>query len=73
MVTREERFKYAVEHHVKNGQSKALLLAASKQMLELYQGLNRAHERGELDKTKARHSVNSMYLWLVQWADALGL
>lgn len=72
MVTREERFKFAVDRHVKDPQKQALLLAACKQMLDLYQQLNRAHERGEIDATKARHSLNSMYLWLVEWADALG-
>lgn len=73
LVTREERFNFAVDRHIKNPRDKALLLAACKQMVELYQGLNRAHERGELDKSKALRSLNSMYLWLVQWADALGI
>lgn len=73
MVTREERFRFAVDRHVKDPQSKALLLAACTQMLELYQELNRAHKRGEIDRTKARRSLNSMYSWLVQWADALGI
>ena len=73
MVTREERFNFAVDRHIKNPQDKGLLLAAWKQMKDLYQELNRAHERGELNRTKARQSLNSMYLWLIQWADALGI
>jgi hypothetical protein len=73
MVTREERFKFAVDRHVKDPQKAALLLAACKQMLDLYQELNRAHERGEIDKLKALRSLNTMYSWLIEWADALGI
>lgn len=73
MVTREERFKYAVEFHVKDDGTKKLLLVGCEQMLDLYQELNRAHKRGEIDRIKARRSLNSMYTWLAQWADALEL
>ena len=42
-------------------------------MLDLYQELNRAHERGEINKLKALRSLNTMYSWLIEWADALGI
>jgi hypothetical protein len=73
MVTREERIKFAVEHRVKDPQKKALLLTTSKQMLDLYQEFNRAHQRSDIDETTALRSLKSVYTWLTEWADALGI
>jgi hypothetical protein len=72
-VTREERFRFAVTRRVADQNKKELLDAACRQMLDLYAELNRAHKRGEIDPIRARQSLNSMYSWLLQWADALGI
>ena len=73
LVTREERIMYALDHHVVDPTTRGLLVASSKQMTDLYQGLNRAHTRGDLDKEKARRVLRSVYDWFKLWADALGL
>jgi hypothetical protein len=70
-VEREERFRFAVARRVRDENKKALLSAACKQMLTLYGKLNGAHKRGEIDSISAKQALNSMYLWLTQWADAL--
>ncbi|HOI37555.1 MAG TPA: hypothetical protein PLF11_09250 [Bacillota bacterium] len=73
MVTREERIKYAVDRHVSEPTRKNLLLATCDQMVDLYQELNRAHERGEVNAEKAIRTLHAIYAWLQQWADALNL
>jgi len=42
-------------------------------MSETYNQLNRAHERGGLDKDKATKALMAMKRLLEDWADALGL
>jgi hypothetical protein len=73
LVHREERLRYALNTQVKEENKRALLAAESKQMLALYQNLNRAHERGEVNVLKARQSLNSMFAYLEAWANALGI
>ena len=73
LVTREERLRYAVETHVKDPTKRALLSTEFTQMTELYQKLNQAHKRGEIDEKKAREYLNSMFAYLETWADALGI
>ena len=48
LVTREERFRFAVARCIKDPNKQSMLNAACKQMLDLYGELNRAHERGEI-------------------------
>ena len=73
LVTRGERIEFAVDRHVKDSVSKNLLLTSSKQMCDLYQELNGAHERGEIDRNKARRTLNAIYQWLIQWANGIGI
>ena len=72
-VTRLERIKFALDRHVRDAQQKALLEATSVQMIDLYNTLNAAHTRGDIDRAKSRAALNSLYQWLTQWADALGI
>jgi hypothetical protein len=72
-VTRAERIEFAVDRHIKDPVRKNLLLTSSKQMCDIYQELNRAHERGEIDRNKAKRTLNAMYQWLIQWADGIGI
>ena len=73
LVTRRERIEFAVDRHVKDPVRKNLLLTSSKQMCDLYQELNGAHERGEIDRNKARRTLSAMNQWLIQWADGIGI
>jgi len=72
-VWREERIKYALAVRVKDTVRANTLAASTKHMLDVYQGLNRAHERGELDKEKARWALEEMRSILENWADAVRL
>jgi hypothetical protein len=73
LVTRTQRIKYAAYTHVKDETKRDMILASSKQMRLLYDELQKAHDRGELDRPKALRDLTTIYGWLVQWADALGL
>jgi len=46
-VWRDERIRYVVAMRVKDTARANTLIASTKHMLDVYQGLNRAHERGE--------------------------
>jgi hypothetical protein len=72
-IIREERINFAIDRHVKDPVNKNLLLSSSKQMLDLYQELNRAHTRGELNRDKARQTLNAVYQWLFQLAEGIGI
>lgn len=70
-VWREERIKYAAHRHVKDKARARTLVESSNQMLQTYQELNRAHERGRLDQDKARKALMAMESILKEWAEAL--
>jgi len=70
LVTREERLRFAVAKRIRDPGDQARLLAATQLMLDLYQELNRAHKRGEMNRQKAVKSLHALYDWLLQWADA---
>jgi hypothetical protein len=72
-ITREERMNFAIDRHVKDSINKNLLLSSSKQMRDIYQELNKAHERGELNRDKARQTLNALYQWLFQLAEGIGI
>jgi hypothetical protein len=73
LVTREQRIQYAAANHVTNPETRNVLLASSRLMLDMYQRLNAAHTRDEIDRDKARRTLRSIYAWLEQWAEALKL
>jgi hypothetical protein len=71
MVTREERLRFAIAKRVHDPGDQERLLAGTQLMLDLYQELNRAHKRGDLNREKAVKSLHALYDWLVQWSYAL--
>lgn len=72
-VWRRERIEYAALTHVQNADQAAILVESAKQILRVYGKLNRAHDRGDLNPSKARRALSSMERMLTDWADALGL
>ncbi|MCL4486846.1 MAG: hypothetical protein M1570_01790 [Chloroflexi bacterium] len=70
-VWREERIRYAAAKHVKDSVRANTLVASVKHMIDVYQGLNRAHVRGELDRDKSRQALAEMRTILEDWANAL--
>ena len=72
-VYREERIEYAAFTHIKDPRQARTHAEQAKQMSETYNQLNRAHERGGLDKDKATKALMAMKRLLEDWADALGL
>jgi hypothetical protein len=72
-VTREERINFAIAKHVKDKARAKTLLSSTKHMLTVYGALNRAHERGKLDRTKGRQALTEMRAFLEDWANAIGI
>jgi hypothetical protein len=70
-VTRKERLTYAANTVVKSFARKATLLAATEHMIDVYQSLNIAHKRGEIDAVKARTALEEMRQIIEEWADAV--
>ncbi|HVU23469.1 MAG TPA: hypothetical protein VHE13_05035 [Opitutus sp.] len=71
VVSRDERIRYALDRHIRREHDRARLFASAKHALNLYDELNRAHTRGELDRAKAVTSLHALNDWLVLWVDAL--
>lgn len=71
VVYRSERLAYAAAVHVKDRDRANTLMAAARQMLDLYQELNQAHARSTLDPYKARHALMAMKALLESWAAAI--
>jgi hypothetical protein len=70
-VTRRERIEFAAYTRIRD-QSKAQRLAASaRHMLDVYEALNRAHQRRSLDPTKARRALHEMKIIIEDWVEAL--
>lgn len=72
-VYRIERIEYASYSHIADPLRANTLAATSKQMNEVYNLLNQAHERGELNIDKAMKALRAMKSMLDEWADALDL
>ncbi len=70
-VTREERILYAANKHIKNSARAKTLSESAKHMGDVYQDLNRVHERGELNKQQALKALAEMKGILEEWVDAL--
>jgi len=70
-VFREERILYAANKHIKDSEKAKTLIASADHMLEVYNSLNRAHNRGELNKVKAFRSLEEMRTILEDWIDAI--
>lgn len=72
-VWREERIQYAASTHIKDRARSETLLASSNHMLSVYKALNRAHERNNINRAKARKALEEMRTFLEDWANAVGL
>lgn len=72
-VWREEKIRYAASVHINDKARAATLIASSKHMLRVYKALNRAHERGEINISKARTALEEMRTFLEEWVDAIGI
>lgn len=70
-VWRDERIRYAAAKHVKDPVRANTLISSVKHMIDVYQGLNRARDRGELDREKSRQALAEMRSILEDWANAL--
>jgi len=70
-IYRRERIEYAANKFIKDKYRRNTVLATSKNMLNVYDSLNRAHNRGELDKNKARNVLHQMATFLENWIDAI--
>lgn len=71
LVTREERIEYAANTHLPNPVIRKKLLESARHMVKVYRSLNRAHERGELDPSKAKTALNEMQVVIESWSEAL--
>ena len=72
-VFRMERIRYAASTRIKDTRIKDLLIADSKQLLEVYEKLNKMHSGEELNRGAVREHLTAMKLILEKWADAIGL
>jgi len=72
-IWREERIQYAASTHIKDKARSVTILASTKHMLKVYQALNRAHERNNINRAKARKALEEMRTFLEDWANAVGL
>jgi hypothetical protein len=71
IVTRHERLMYAAHTHIGNGSRSKALIASFRHMLDVYDGLNRAHTRGTLNTEQARVALREMLVLLQDWIRAI--
>lgn len=72
-VHRIERMRYAAAKHVKDKARAETLTAEATNMIKVYDTLNSAHKRGELNRERARQALITMQGFLNDWAEAVGL
>jgi hypothetical protein len=70
-VYRIERITFAAHKHIEDRSRRDSLIASTTYINQIYKSLNRAHKRGEVDKTKAVDALRAMESILKEWADAL--
>lgn len=73
LVTRSERITYAAHTWATTTERKETLLIATEHMIDVYQRLNVAHQRGQLDEPKARAALHEMLSLLECWAYAIDI
>lgn len=72
-VWREERLIYAAVIHIKDPYRAHTLSEQTGHILKTYKLLNKAHERGELNKDQALNIIDAMKTILEEWVDAIGI
>jgi hypothetical protein len=70
-IWRIERIHFAANTHVKNKLKAKTLLASSKHMLDVYKSLNEAHNRGEINRVRARKALEEMRNFIEDWISAI--
>jgi len=68
-VLRRERISYALDQHVRSNND--LLKNSTDHMIEVYNELNSAHKRGEIDQRRARAVCFEMKSMIEQWVDSV--
>jgi predicted pPIWI-associating nuclease len=72
-VVRHERLMYAAHTHIGNNSRRKALIASFRHMLDVYEGLNRAHTRGNMNLEQARVALREMLVLLQEWIRAIDL
>ena len=72
-VSRDERLRYAANTNAHSPTQARSLIASSRHMLNVYEALNRAHTRGQVDPVRSRSSLREMDALLRQWVSATDL
>lgn len=70
-IYRSERIQFAANNNVKDAGLAEALSSSSKHLLEFYDAVNRAHDRGLLDESKAEKALHAMNQSLMDWIDAI--
>lgn len=70
-VYRTERIQYAAFTHIKDQSLARTFAAAASQITDIYDQLNRAHQRGEIDQDKATGALVAMSQLLEDWIEAI--
>jgi hypothetical protein len=72
-VTRHERLMYAAHTHIGNNSRRNALIASFRHMLDVYDGLNKAHTRGTLNSDQARAALREMLVLLQEWLRSIDI
>jgi hypothetical protein len=70
-IFRSERVAYAANNHIKNEGVAETLAASAKQINNLYEAANEAHNRGTLNEDNANKAILAMDSTLKDWLDAI--
>ena len=70
-VTRRHRLEFLARAKVSDQSSERLLLQSTQNFLDVYDELNQAHIRAQLDERKARDAVYAGSALLATWLKAL--
>lgn len=70
-VTRRHRIEFVAKAKIKDKGSRRLVLQSTQNFLDVYDELNRAHDRAQLDENKAKDAVYAGSALLAAWLRAL--
>ncbi len=71
MVTRAQRFRFAVEKHIRNHNQRQVFIDGPQHMNEVYNELKRLHKRGPIDEDKARDTILEILSIIRVWVDSI--
>ena len=70
-MARRHRIEFLAKAKIKDEHSRLLVLQSTQNFLDVYDELNHAHIRGELDEDKAKDAVYAGSALLATWLKAL--